>query len=383
MGLLLRSGTFYAEFHDATRTPRAKRSSLRTKDRAEARRRLARLEAAWSAGEFDPWIDNPHTYRRAQTGDEVPLTVRELTAAFVAAKRDAGRSENTLNSYRDVFRLLHRNGCGDLPPARLTRKHVAVLISDTDVRPHTRAKRHRCLRTLIRWSIALGYLRANPLDGIDPPKVPVDLPKALRAPDVDAVCRAVWSDYRAKRRRGVIRCGDLAWRAAQFRLAFVTGLRSSEVARLRWEHVDAERERIAVETQKSGRAGYVPLHAQAAEILVGIASYHADGGLFDGAPFPASGWVVHAPHRRHDARKTRPFVLATSRAFARYRDAAGLPKRFNVHSLRHGHCTALAEAGKSAVVIKESARHSNVSTSMRYVHLADSTLRAELDGVFG
>jgi site-specific recombinase XerD len=68
--------------------------------------------------------------------------------------------------------------------------------------------------------------------------------------------------------------------------------------------------------------------------------------------------------------------------FTRYRVEAGIDRPITFHSLRHSFCTMLAEAGKSAIVIKEAARHADVSTSMRYVHIANNHLRAEIDDVF-
>jgi site-specific recombinase XerD len=51
--------------------------------------------------------------------------------------------------------------------------------------------------------------------------------------------------------------------------------------------------------------------------------------------------------------------------------------------LYYAFCTRLAEAGKLLQVIKEAARHSDVSTSMIYVHMANEHLKSELDDVFG
>jgi len=42
----------------------------------------------------------------------------------------------------------------------------------------------------------------------------------------------------------------------------------------------------------------------------------------------------------------------------------------------------LAEAGEPAVIIKEAARHADISTSLRHVHLANEHLRKEIEDVF-
>ena len=64
------------------------------------------------------------------------------------------------------------------------------------------------------------------------------------------------------------------------------------------------------------------------------------------------------------------------------RRKTGLPEKLSFHSLRHGFCTALAEAGKSAAVIKEAARHADVQTSMQYVRMANEKLKGEIQEAF-
>ena len=74
---------------------------------------------------------------------------------------------------------------------------------------------------------------------------------------------------------------------------------------------------------------------------------------------------------------------ATAKAFRRARIRAGIERPLTVHSLRHGFCTRLAEAGLPAYVIKDAARHADVQTSMIYVSLTNRSLRSHLESVLG
>ena len=74
--LLNRNGTYYAQFYDAHRTPKKKRLSLRTKRKREARKRLVQLERDWERGTFDPWSDDPRTYKQEHI-QQRDLTLRE------------------------------------------------------------------------------------------------------------------------------------------------------------------------------------------------------------------------------------------------------------------------------------------------------------------
>jgi integrase len=63
---------------------------------------------------------------------------------------------------------------------------------------------------------------------------------------------------------------------------------------------------------------------------------------------------------------------------ARVETLAGLPAAGHLHVLRHTFCSHLAMAGVPAMTIKDLARHSSLSTTLRYMHLSPS---AKDDGI--
>jgi integrase len=153
--------------------------------------------------------------------------------------------------------------------------------------------------------------------------------------------------------------------------ALYTGMRVSELARLRWSDIDCERRLIYIYRQKSGKQGTIPLNKKAEEALSLVAPGKPDEFVFHSPLYPAS------------ERNTDCFCGYVTALFRRYRRAAGITRRLTTHSLRHGHCTLLAQRGKPAYVIMASARHASVRTSMVYVHLQNEHLRTELDDAFG
>jgi site-specific recombinase XerD len=54
------------------------------------------------------------------------------------------------------------------------------------------------------------------------------------------------------------------------------------------------------------------------------------------------------------------------------RDAAGLPPDLTLHGLRHSIGTVSVIAGLSAPEVQKLLRHRNISTTARYVHLAEA-----------
>lgn len=58
---------------------------------------------------------------------------------------------------------------------------------------------------------------------------------------------------------------------------------------------------------------------------------------------------------------------------------AGLPQTGRLHGCRHTFCSHLAAAGVPAMTIKELARHEDLTTTMRYMHLSPSAKDEGMD----
>lgn len=368
MGIIVRNGVYYAEFFDGTRLPNAKRFSLRTKNKAEARRRYVVLEYDWHGGEFDPWNDNPFAYKRA--ADEPVPILSAAISQFIEKKKADDKAENTVVSYERVLNLLQR-AVGDVRLDRLKAEALAAFIRDKSLARTTQHMRYRHVRAFVCWCVKRKYIKTNPLDDVEPPQKPDKLPKALTEAELTSVCNAVRADYDDKRRRGIVQEGELIWRIPLFQFAYFTGMRPSELARLRWEHIDSEARRIYIYKQKNRKEQTIPLNKRAAAVLASVLQGEPDD------------YVFRPPYSAEKERGTRFFVERASRSFTKAKRDAGIRRQVSLYGTRHGFCTRIAEAGKSGVLIMEAARHSDVRTSMLYVHMANEHLKAELDDVFG
>lgn len=155
-----------------------------------------------------------------------------------------------------------------------------------------------------------------------------------------------------------------------FRFAYFRGMGMSEFARLRWRHVDLEKRLVYIYERKNKKELTIPLAWKAADVLRSVRRGELDA------------FVFRSPGVKGRRRSVRRFVEHAYGTFGSAREAAGIDRQLTPHCLRHSFCTGIAEAGKSAVLIKEVARHADVQTSMMYVHLAGSYLCDEIDEVF-
>lgn len=365
--LLERDGRYYAQFYDKTRNPVRKRFSLKTKRKRTARKLLVKLEDDHLVGDFDPWTDDPWTY---DEDDHTAVSIEKAKVRYLERKRKDGRTDNTLRTYREVIELLIEEVGTKTVLDKVKPSTVRKFIRDPSLAKATQRKRFNQLKTFFRWCIKENILRDNPLEDVKAPEEPNKLPKAITEDELEKVCRAVREDYKAKREKGHVQEGGLVWKIPLFRFAFYTGMRGSEIARLRWNHIDFEKDLIYIREQKNRKEQTIPLNSKACEVLETVEQEDSEDYVFQSPSFEGKD------------RNPKWFRENVSDAFRKARRAAGLREGLSFHSLRHGFCTMLAEAGKSAVVIKEAARHADISTSMRYVHMANEQLKTAVEEAF-
>lgn len=64
--------------------------------------------------------------------------------------------------------------------------------------------------------------------------------------------------------------------------------------------------------------------------------------------------------------------------FAKARDLAGMPE-LNLHDIRHSTASALIAAGATMVEVRDTLRHSSISTTNRYLHLCNEGVKKSID----
>ena len=148
-----------------------------------------------------------------------------------------------------------------------------------------------------------------------------------------------------------------------FMLAYGAGLRIGEIVNLRVEDIDSKTMRIFVREGKGNKERYTILPKETLKMLR----------------------IYWSKYRQHKKRG-RIFLSETGVAiteyvirthFRKYREIAKLDNKITMHTLRHCFATNLIENGATLIQVKELMGHSNIRSTMAYVHVANIDLGLE------
>ena len=148
-----------------------------------------------------------------------------------------------------------------------------------------------------------------------------------------------------------------------FMLAYGSGLRIGEIVNLRVEDIDSKNMKIFVREGKGNKERYTILSKQSLEML-------------------RTYWGKYRPNKR----RGRIFLGETGQAitvgvirehFRKYRRKAKINEKATLHTLRHNFATNLIENGATLIQVKELMGHSNIRSTMEYVHVANIDLNLE------
>jgi len=157
-------------------------------------------------------------------------------------------------------------------------------------------------------------------------------------------------------------CDNFKFRTI-FMLAYGSGLRIGEIANLRMEDIDSKKMRIFVREGKGNKERYTILSKQSLEMLRIYWSKYRQNKEGEKIFLSESGEAITVGVMRDHFRK--------------YRRKAKLNEKITMHTLRHCFATNLIENGATLIQVKELMGHSNIRSTMGYVHVANIDLGLE------
>ena len=176
------------------------------------------------------------------SGGHAAAALSEVYARFI--KSIPLEQVRNIGTHRSLARCLMREIPGETLAADIS-AGVFVRFLDKYKNPVTRNSKRARLRAVMNWAVKNGFVAQNPISAIE------SLPESYKEPaffapeKVEGIMRVVEESANA----------DIAM---FFVLGFFTGLRSSEIARARWEDIDIESGTIRVPRPKGATQGARP-----------------------------------------------------------------------------------------------------------------------------
>lgn len=281
---------------------------------------------------------------------------------FIKYLEDVKRySPNTLLAYkRDIHLFIDYcnqvemvDDWRSVTPKMVRRWEVAMMASGNAVSPKTIRRRLSALSTLFLYMMRNGLVDDNPVKMVVLPKVPKRLPAFVSPEQMDALLdgsqfiEEEFSDLRDK-------CIIL--------MAYITGMRRSELVSLRLSDVDYSAKVIRVRG-KGNKERIVPMTEELFDILNEYVNRRKDVLVGD-----------------HDTlfvtdKGTPVYDKFIYRLVVRYLSMVTTQKKRSPHVLRHSFATALLNNGACIEAIRKLLGHSDLSATQVYTHTSVEGLK--------
>ena len=212
------------------------------------------------------------------------------------------------------------------------------------------------IRGLFRFLVAERHLRHDPTENLENPKLWTTLPKSLLPSEVDALLQAP-----------DLSTAEGLRDAAMLELLYATGLRVSELIRLRLD--DLEMDAGFLRTMgKGSKERIVPFGDRARDAIVA----YLEKGRAD--------FNTKSDPHLFLSRRGRPMSRQSFwMKIVRYARSAGLTSHISPHVLRHSFATHLLENGADLRSVQLMLGHSDISTTQIYTHVTRSRLQKLYD----
>jgi len=215
----------------------------------------------------------------------------------------------------------------------LTRFQVFLL---SEIGPLTAHHYYSNVRTALNKAVKQKILLSNPCNGVPNIKKPEIKREFLELAEIELLARTECSSEEVKR---------------AFLFSCFTGLRYSDVIKLKWENVKGEV--LEYRQKKTSKLEYLPLSVTAKALLY--------QGLKDSKIIPHPTRVVF----------TLPNKIATFHCIKKWVDKAEIKKRVSFHTSRHTFATLSLTAGTDLYTVSKLLGHKNISTTQVYANIID------------
>lgn len=273
----------------------------------------------------------------------------ELDAFYTYLQTERQLSDRTLEAYRRDLSKLQAFAAGRSITAigQLTPQDIRLNLTELHREGLSAKSLQRWLsglRSFFRFAIKRDWIKNNPADGLQTPKVNRKLPKTL---DVDQAIQFVelaGTDFISLRDRALVE------------LFYSSGLRLSELVGINLTDLDRNEGSVRV-TGKGNKERSLPVGSEA---LKAIAAYLPERALRANEQEPAL--FISSRGKRISPRNVQERLRKISLQ-------QGMAQPVHPHMLRHSFASHMLESSSDLRLVQDLLGHANIATTQIYTHL--------------
>ena len=265
-------------------------------------------------------------------------------------------SENSIQAYiRDIKKFANYAIPLKLNELVITRKHISDFLTklkEKNISARSQARIISGIKAFYKYLIMEDYIKINPTELIESPKIGTKLPDTLSLIEIDRLIAAIdLSNSQGERNRAIIET------------LYSCGLRVSELCDLNLSDIDLSDCSARVIGGKGDKDRLVLFTKTTVENI------HAWLPLREGRQPVGDNLLITNAGTALQSRTVQ-------RLMDRLADQAGIPRgRVSPHVLRHNFATGLLERGADLVSIQRLLGHASIATTRVYLEISDQTLR--------
>lgn len=297
-------------------------------------------------------------------------TFAELLEEWLKSDELAKKRPNTLRDYRRMAEKILKPRLGKLRLQAITPRDISALHGELKETPYQANRVLALLSAIFTFAIEQEWMTENPARGVERYEEQ-KRDRYLNKDDPEEIARFT----------AALDKSDDQTAANALRLLLLTGSRLGEVLKASWDQFDLTRGIWTKPSHhtKQKKTEHVPLSAPALDLLERMKPLRAVGPLFPGKDGKKARVTIHRPWIQ--ALKAAGLVEVVE-VEGKRRGPDGKPRMLKqyrplvrIHDLRHTFASHLASSGVSLQVIGRLIGHTQISTTQRYAHLQDESLR--------
>ena len=270
-------------------------------------------------------------------------------------------SDNSVQAYiRDVKKFANYAipiGLSELKVTRVDISTFLAQINQEDISSRSQARIISGIKAFYKYLIMEDYLKINPTDLIESPKIGLKLPDTLSLIEIDKIISAVdLSNKQGERNRAILET------------LYSCGLRVSELVNLQLSNIHFKEGYLKV-TGKGNKERLAPIGGRAINYL--------------------TIYINHVRNHQSIKKGNEDFVFLNNRGskltrvmifliIQKLTERIGLKKKISPHTFRHSFATHLIEGGADLRAVQEMLGHESITTTEIYTHLDNEYLRGNI-----